>query len=182
MPCHLVRKARGLPTAALVLSIMVFVSGWTPSYADSAQASRLLKDARGFAVQLGRDANQMASFQTLTDWKSHAEQLNLIGDHINKIGKILADLQRARDGAEPWQQDAIDKITPLAQELASNTKSIIDNLNGDKRTWRPEYKAYLKSNAERANDLSKLIGDYLDYEGAKARTQGLSEKAGFSGP
>jgi hypothetical protein len=76
----------------------------------------------------------------------------------------------------------IDKITPLVQELASSTKSIIDNLNGDKRTWRPEYKAYLKSNGERANDLSKLIGDYLDYEGAKARTQGLGQKAGFSGP
>ena len=88
MPCHLLRKARGLPTAALLLSIMVFVSGWTPSYGDSAQASRLLKNARGLAVQLGRDANQMASFQTLTDWKSHAEQLNLIADHINKIGKI----------------------------------------------------------------------------------------------
>jgi phage-related tail protein len=182
MPYHLLRKARGLPTAALVLSIMVFGSGWTPSYGDSAQASRLLKDARGLAVQLGRDANQMASFQTLTNWKSHAEQLNLIGDHINKVGKILADLHQARDGADPWQKDAIDKITPLVQELASNTKSIIDNLNGDKRTWRPEYNAYLKSNAERANDLSKLIGDYLDYEGAKARTQGLSEKAGFSGP
>ena len=51
-----------------------------------------------------------------------------------------------------------------------------------KGQWRPEYKAYLKSNAERANALSKLIGDYLDYEGAKARAQGLGEKAGFSGP
>ena len=149
MSCYLLRKARGLP-AALVLGIMVFVSSWTPSYGDSAQASKLLKDARGLAVQLGRDANQMASFQTLTNWKSHAEQLNLIGDHINKVGKILADLHQARDGAEPWQQDAIDKITPLVQELASNTKAIINNLNGDKRTWRPEYNAYLKSNAERA--------------------------------
>jgi hypothetical protein len=160
---------------------MLFVWASTPSYGDSAQASRLLKDARVLAVQLGRDTNQMASFQTLTDWKSHADQLNLIGDHINKIGKILADLNKARNGAEPWQQDAIDKITPLAQELASNTKSIIDNLNGDKRTWRPEYKDYLKSNAERANDLSKLIGDYLDYESAKSRAQELSQKAGFSG-
>ena len=181
MPRHLLRKARGLPTAALLLSIMVFVSGWTPSYCDSAQASRLLKDAGRLAAQLGRDTSQMATFQTLTDWKSHTEQINLIGDHINKIGKILVDLQQARDGAEPWQQEAIDKITPLVQELASNTKSIIDNLNGDKRIWRPEYRDYLKSNAERANDLSKLIGDYLDYEGAKARTQGLSQKAGFSG-
>ena len=80
---------------------MAFASGWTPSYCDSAQASRFLKEARSLAVQLGRDTSQMATFQTLTDWKSHTEQINLIGDHINKIGKTLTDLHQARDGAEP---------------------------------------------------------------------------------
>ena len=48
-------KARGLATAALLLGIMVFVSGSTPAHGDSAQASKLLQDAKTSAAQLARD-------------------------------------------------------------------------------------------------------------------------------
>jgi hypothetical protein len=181
MPHHILRKTRVLATAALLLGIMVFVSGSMPAHGDSAQASKLLQDAKTSAAQLARDTDQMMSFaRSKVSWQSHAGQITLIKEHVNNSGKILADLHNARDGADPSQQEAIDKITPILQQLASNTQSIINNLNSTKTTWSPEFQGYVKSNSELANDLSKLIGDYLDYESAKSRTEGLGQKLGFS--
>jgi hypothetical protein len=178
---HILRTTRGLATAALLLGIMVFVSGSTPAHCDSAQASKLLQEARTSAVQLARDTDQMMSLaRSKVSWQSHVGQIDLVKEHVNNTGKILANLHNTRDGAEPSQQEAIDKITPILQQLASNTESIINNLNSTKTTWSPEFQGYLKSNSELANDLSKLIGDYLDYESAKSRTQGLGQKLGFS--
>ena len=175
-------KSRYLSTTALVLGMMLFAFGWTPAYGDSAQASKLLQDAKTSAAQLKQDSVQMESYtRSRLSWESHASQVNRIKDHVNQSGKILADLHTARDGAEGWQQDAIDKITPLLQELASNTTSIIDHLNDKKQTWHPEYQDYLRSNAELATDLSRLIGDYTDFGNAKAKTQAMELKLGFSG-
>ena len=179
---HILRKTSYLSTAALVLGMILFVSGWTPAYSDSAQASKLLQEARTSAAQLRRDSVQMETFtRSRLTWQSHAAQIDVIKEHINRTGKIVADLHNARDGAEPWQQDAIDRITPLLQEMASNTESIINHLNDKNETWHPEYQGYLKSNAELAADLSRLIGDYVDYDSAKSRSQGLGQKLGLSG-
>jgi hypothetical protein len=181
MAHHLVTKARGIATAGWLLGIMVFASGWTPAHGDSAQASKLLQDARVSAAQLARDTAQMETYgRSALSWKTHAGQIQHVKEHVNNTGKILADLHNARNGAEPSQQDAIDKITPIVQQLASNTESIINHLNSTQRTWDTEYQGYLKSNSELANDLSKLIGDYLDYESAKSRAQGVGQKLGFS--
>lgn len=179
---HILRKASYLPITALLLGMVLLASGWTPAFGDSAEASKLLQDVRMEAAQLRRDSTQMETYtRSQLTWQSHATQINAIKEHINKSGKILADLHSARDGAEPWQQDAIDRITPLLQEMASNTESIISHLNDRQQTWHPEYEGYVKSNAELATNLSKLIGDYVDYDNAKSRTQGLEQKLGFSG-
>jgi hypothetical protein len=179
---RLFSKSSGLSTAAMLLGMLVVSAGSTPAYGDSAQVSKLLQDAKTSSAQLMRDTSQMETYsRSKVTWQSHASQIDRVKEHINNTGKILADLHSARDGAEPWQQDAIDKITPLAQILASNTTNIINRLNDDKTTWSPEFQGYLKSNADVASDLSKLISDYLDYESAASKTQGLSQKLGFPG-
>ncbi|MDE3179463.1 MAG: hypothetical protein KGM47_07345 [Acidobacteriota bacterium] len=179
----IVRRSRHLSAAALLLGILFVISAWTPAFGDSAEASKLLQQARMSAAQLRRDTTSMETFtRSQLSWQSHAHQINLIKEHINNTGKVVADLHNARDGAEAWQQDAIDHITPLLQEIASNTEAIINHLNENRgHTWHPEYEGYVRSNAELANDLSKLIGDYIDYGGAKSRAQSLEQKLGFSG-
>ena len=63
-------KARGLATAASLLGIMVFVSGWTPAHGDAAQASKLLQDAKTSAAQLARDTEQMQTFaRSKVSWR-----------------------------------------------------------------------------------------------------------------
>jgi hypothetical protein len=174
-------KARHLTAALALVGMMLFVPGWTPAYGDSAQVSNLLQQARASAIQLKADSNEMETYsQNQLHWTTHARQINRVKEHVNNSGKILADLHAAREGAEPWQQDVIDKITPLLQEMASHTESIISHLNDRRQTWHPEYHGYLQSNSRLADDLSKLIGDYIDYGQAKSKTDSLGKSLGFA--
>lgn len=177
---RIVGKASYLSAAALLLGVVFLASAWTPAFSDSAEATRLLQEAKTSAARLHRDAMQMETYtRSKLSWQSHAAQINAIKEHINSAGKVVTGLHNARDGAEAWQQDAIDKITPLLQELASNTESIINHLNDKKQTWHPEYEGYVRSNAELSADLSKLISDYIEYDSAKGKTQELGKKLGF---
>ncbi|HET9179966.1 MAG TPA: hypothetical protein VFQ24_16545 [Terriglobia bacterium] len=174
------KRASCFPITALLLGMVLLASAGTPTFGASAQASKLLQDVKMSATQMRRDAAQMQTYiASKVTWKSHAMQINTIKEHINNAGKVLAELHDARDGAEPWQQDAIDKITPLLQEMASNTESIINHLNDNKQTWHPGYTGYVRSNAELSDDLAKLIGDYIDYGNAKNRTRELGKKMGM---
>jgi len=168
--------------AAVVLGVVFFASCWTPAYADSAQTTKLLQQAKMSAIQLRNDSSQMKTYVgSGLSWRSHAKQIDIIKEQVNKSGKILAELHDARDSSAPWQQEVIDKITPLLQEMASNTESIINHLNDRQHTWQPKYQAYLTSNSELSADLSKLIGDYIDFGKAKSRTDKMSQSLGFSG-
>ena len=181
MTSSIMRNVRRFAAFAALLGTALFLQGWTPAYGDSAEVSQLLQQARTSAMQLNRDSSDMASYAgSRLSWQSHAVQINRIKEHINNSGKILAKLHDEREGAEPWQQEAIDQITPMLQKLASNTESIIDHLNDKQQTWHPEYSGYLKSNAETAQDLSNLIRDYVDYGKARSKTESLGKNLGFS--
>lgn len=175
-------RTRTLSWAALLLGIVFLAAGWKPAFGDSAEASRLLQQAKTSAAQLSRDTTLMKSWAgTRLSWESHVHQINAIKEHVNNSGKILTELHNARDGAEAWQQDAIDRITPMLQEMASNTEGIINHLNEHQgRTWVPEYRNYVEANAEQAADLYRLISDYLSYGSAKSKAESL-EKTLFHG-
>jgi len=89
---------------------------------DNKEVSQLLEDIKGQAADLQRDSDELESF-TRSDmsWQSHAEELDRIKERINAIGKTISKLQNLRSSASPWQQEAIDRIIPVAKKLASNT-------------------------------------------------------------
>lgn len=182
MAYQLRTRTRTLSWAALLLGIVFLAAGWKPAFGASAEATSLLQQAKTSAFQLRRDTAQMKSWAgSQVTWESHAHQINAIKEHVNNSGKILTELHNARDGAEAWQQDAIDRITPMLQEMASNTEAIINHLNEHQgRTWVPGYRDYVEANAEQAEDLYRLISDYLDYGSAKSKTESL-EKSLFHG-
>ena len=108
----------------------VFTLLLTETSAMAADVTALFQEARTTATQLNRDAVTMESFtRSNLNWKSHSAQIARIKDHINKAGSILTEMQAARGDAKPWHQDAIDGITPMLKQLASNTESIINHLN-----------------------------------------------------
>jgi hypothetical protein len=137
---------------------------------DNKEVSKLLEDVKAQAADLQRDSEELESFtRSDVSWQSHAEELSRIRGRVNNIGKTLARLQDLRGSAAPWQQEAIDRIIPIAEKLASNTTAAIEHLNQNPTHIRESrYQQYVKSNAEAANNLASMIRDFVEY--GKTRT------------
>jgi hypothetical protein len=110
-------------------------------------------------------------------WESHTRQISLIKEHINKAGELLSELHANRENAAPWQKQAIDQITPLLHELASNTGAAIEHLaKNPTRLHDLAYKDYVAANYHTAEKLVALIGNYIDYGEASEKLGELSQK------
>jgi len=144
---------------------------------ESDQVSKVLSNAKMQAFQLKEDATNMEAFTRLdTSWETHREAIERIKDDVNAMGQLLAKLQDARGSAAPWQQTAIDRITPVAKELASNTTAAIEQLNKNPRGLKlPAYQEYLEAICDSASNLAATIADFADYGRASQRLTRLSE-------
>ena len=145
---------------------------------DSEEISKLLADAKTESYQLKMDAETMLHFPgSELSWASHANVVEQIKGHINDVGKLLARLHNARANGSPWQEDAIDRITPLLKDLAANTTSTIEYLN-DNRTKlnSPAYKDFVETNYEMSSELNALIADFADYGKNKSKFESLKNK------
>ncbi len=145
---------------------------------ESDQVSRILSDAKMQAFQLREDAAQLESFTRSTaSWESHSEASARIKEDVNKMGSLLTKLQDSRNGAAVWQQTAIDRVAPVAKELASNTTAAIERLNKNPRRLNtPDYQNYLEAIADSANNLAATITDFVDYGKARQRLERLATK------
>lgn len=163
--------------ASLVLLLApIYVVAQTGETA--ADLTALFQKARTTANQLNRDAAIMESYtRSRPSWTTHSAQIARIRTHINEAGSTLSQMQSARGGAKPWQQDAIDGITPALKELASNTESIINHLTENPRQLKdPTYMQYLRSNAQSASELASAVSNVVDYDRTRTRMEELQAK------
>ena len=83
-------------------------------------------------MELKNDAEDLDSFaKSRLSWQSHASKIEMIKQHVNNTGKILAKLKDVENSGEPWQQIAIMRIEPLLKELATSTENTINFLSGN---------------------------------------------------
>lgn len=144
---------------------------------DSEQVSKLLSEAKTMAFELKEDAVTMESFTRMNvSMESHAVAINQIKDHINALTRQTAKLKEARSAGSPWQQTAIDRITPFLDELGGYTYAVIEHINGEVKHTPAEYKDYLQANADYATDLAAMIGDFVDFGRSKDRMERLAGK------
>ena len=149
-----------------------------PPSGDSEEVTQLLLDAKAEAIELEHDAMRMETFtRNPVSWHSHTNQITLIREHVNKTAKLLTKLHEARGTASPWQQKAIDQIHPLLKQLAANTRAAIEHLNNTQNVdLASEYHSYLKANLNAAEKLATLIADFIDYDEAVEKLEGLNQK------
>ena len=172
------RKMSYLPMAALILSGSSLFAA-SPTAQASAEASRLLTEVRTIANALHRDAATLESYRLAgLSWQSHANRLTLARHHINSIGNRLERLEAMRGSAAPWQQEAIDSITPVAAQLASRTEAAINHLNASPRhLYAPVYTGHLSAVAGHANQMKQSVDLHLDLAGAQDRLDSLRDEA-----
>ena len=149
-----------------------------PSQGDSEEINKLLADAKTEAVELKGDAHEMESFtRSGVSWQSHAEKITLIKEHLNKCGEVVQKLNDAKSTGSPWQQKAIERITPLLSELANNIEATIEHLNNNpNQVHLQPFKDYVVANHDLANELAALINDFVDYGKFKEKFESLGNK------
>jgi hypothetical protein len=145
---------------------------------ESPQVSKILSDAQMQAYQLKADVGEMETFTRSTaSWESHAAVIERIKEDVNKMGRLLAELQENRKNAAPWQQVAIDRVEPVAKELASNTTAAIEHLNSNPRRLNTAaYQNYLEAIVDSADNLAASITNFVEYGKAKQRLERLAAK------
>ncbi len=145
---------------------------------DSEHVNDLLSDAKTMAYRLKEDAGAMESYSRLNlSWQSHGNAITRIKEHINDLGSQVTKLKDAKDGASPWQKNAIDRITPVLQDLAATTTSVIEHINKRPAMFTsPEYKDYLEANADYSADLAAMIGEFVETAKARQRLEASTEK------
>jgi hypothetical protein len=143
---------------------------------DNPSVTAQLNDAKPLVAQIKRDAAKMQSYAQNTglSWQTHSATLETIKADVNKLQENTRGLQSHRTVASAWQQDAIDRVTSLANDLATNMNNAIAKLNKSKsRPTAAPYPEYLKLNAQIANDLGDEIDATIDYGQARAREGAL---------
>lgn len=145
---------------------------------DSDQVSKLLSDAKTQSFQLKEDADELERFsRSGASWAAHLDAINRIKDDVNKMGRLLTDLGNDRATAAPWQQLAIDRVVPVARELAANTNGAIEHLDKSPQGLNTSpFQEYLEAISDSSANLAATISDFVDYGKTKERLERLSAK------
>lgn len=167
------------PVRAQELSTPVTYVIVTSEYsAAQLEASDLLKQVREGAIRLSKDSDELVSLsRSNVSRTSYASSLDRIKAHINRTGEQLAQLQALKNEAAPWQRAAIDRITPIAQELATNTSSAIAHINDSpNHLYSPDYRNTLLAIAEDAREMKNSVSDFLSLAEAQQKVDDLQMK------
>jgi hypothetical protein len=165
--------------ALLFASGLVPVSSYGQATGDNASVSAQLEAVKPLVAKIKKGATEMQSYSLVSgpSWNTHAATLARIKDDVNKLQENTRGLQSHRTTANTWQQDAIDRITTLANDLATNMNNAIDHLNKNKtRPSSPPYPEYLKTNTKLVTALGDEIDATIDAGAAKAKEEALSKQ------
>ena len=161
------------------ISILTTAKAADSSSGSSQEVHQLLSQVKTVAIALEQDSAELAGWtrqKTLT-WQSHAAKLAEIKEHVNKAGALLTQLNQAREGASPWQHQAIDRIYPILKELDDNTEATIDHLNDNSANIHfAAYQDYAEAGYDLSKELTTLVSDYVDYGEHEEALRSLQDK------
>src|SRR6201981_3476688 len=165
--------------AFLVVSAVLPAGAHAQGTSDNPSVTAQLNAAKPIIAKIKKDAAELQSFSAASGpgWESHAAVLNRIKEDVNKLQENMRGLQSHRTTASAWQQDAIDRVTSLANDLARNMNSAMDHLNKNKtRPTSSPYPEYLKANTQITNNLAEEIDGIIDYGENKTKMDELEKK------
>jgi hypothetical protein len=137
------------------------------------ETNEIFDDIRVRAYRVQDRAASLESFtRSLSQpgWQSHAGELTQVKTQVNAMGEELCRLHTIRRVTEPWQQNAIDHITPRIVKLAARTESMIDFVNEHRQNLvHPDYRDDAIVLYEQSKALRKIADQ--GYEVADAGEQ-----------
>jgi hypothetical protein len=138
---------------------------------DSAKASALLVDAKSETIELRNAADGLDRFtRSDVSWESYVVVLERVKEHVNLTGKIVNKLMALRAECAPWQVQAVDKIVPALNALATDTEVLMKRINENQSlVHSPVFRTEAAENAALAGKLADIVASYADY--AKGKTK-----------
>ncbi len=145
-------------------------------------AANLLREVQRLSGNLRTAADQLTSHSLLgLSWESHAHRLSVVRENVNQIGSRLTRLQDIHHVTSPLQQQTIDRVVPVAAEVASHTQAAIEHLNENRSyLFAPAYTDHLNAIAGGAEEMKASLDNFLDYGSAQGEMQRLEEKLGIA--
>jgi hypothetical protein len=151
----------------VMLIALSFPAAQAASRSESISARNTLKEIRYHAAEVATQADQLKTLipNTLSSPESHADRLQAMKHEINSMGREVAVLESERPYLKRWEQQALDRVLPLLQSVASSTETSIAYFNGNRRhLWAP-------SNLERTDRIyqdsdraARILRDFLKHQ------------------
>ncbi|HUX09120.1 MAG TPA: hypothetical protein VMW51_00680 [Terriglobia bacterium] len=154
------------------------------NWAYAEEASGLLEQIRSLSTQAAEKTHLLdfASQRNQLHWRSHALELHQISQHINAMGEKLDRLQEIHGLIAPWQQKAVERVTPNAVALAVHTEEAVAYVKEHQgRLWAPSYTERVSAMSEHAEEIRNSVSAFLDYAKTSDRLKGLERQIEWTG-
>jgi len=154
------------------------------SHGFQKEASNLLQQIKADAVTVSILADELHSYSyppSEINFVSQGSLLNDARDQVNQMDQMLTRLRTIRRVTMPWEQKAIDRVTPAIIELTNATQSAVDFLNGHQDF--PFSSSYLADSANMYKDASRVarsVGRFEKYAAAVRQVQELRPQLGMA--
>lgn len=145
-----------------------------------AKIDDMLADFEVKAADARRDAAFLESTRRsprLT-WQTHASNLNRMKDHINEMGKMLAELEGMKSQATLFQEKAIEAARPHLEDMAQRVEKGISWLTEDRESIsKREYLDNLHGIWSSADTLCRNVDAIISYQEARMRLQEVARQS-----
>jgi hypothetical protein len=165
---------------AVALSLPVFAGAetWNNSAGDKPhpEVAQQLKTLKGTAMDLHRQADKLQSYSmnSMLSWRTHSDQQTLVKEHINQLGKMLAELENQKHVANENQRLAIEQVRPHLVGAAQNLTQAMELVNDDRINVRfADYADAVSNLYDHSEMMSEKLDTILDYENSRLRLESL---------
>ena len=169
--------------AALTLALVVVLAAPTFARNTSGTAQEQVADQlekfKRTAYRLSHEADNLnAHTPGQLSWNSHTRKLNTLKDHVNEMGRTLAELEALKAFANESQGMAIEHGRAHLVPIAQNVTQAIESVNENRHSIRSaEYSEAVSNIYEHADALYTKLDTILDFESAKVRLEALELQA-----
>jgi len=147
------------------------------------EASNLLQQIKADAVTVSKLADELHTYSyqpNEIDFRFQGSLLNDAREQVNQMDEMLTRLRTIRRVTMPWQQKAIDRVTPAMVELTDSTQSATDFLNGHQDyPFSPSYLADSTNMYKEASRIARSVGRFEKYAAADREVRELRPQLGM---
>ena len=165
-------KTRFAGTVLLAIALMLPALPLKAATAAGPDVHGTFEKATQASSQLRESADRLHAISRggALSWESHSRYLNLVTEDVNRMGKMLTQLEGLAPHASDTQRAAIENLRPRLTGAANALTSAIALLESRSYNTRlAPYQDSVRAVSEHVDSLHQELAAVTDYESAKAR-------------